>query len=68
MKGKKKNEFKEKIFYIFVVIIMFWFLINPYTYASQTKWDAYPEWGTVLKISFISLWIDMMIGMLLLQI
>ena len=47
---------------------MFWFLINPYTYASQTKWDAYPEWGTVLKISFISLWIDMMIEMLLLQI
>ena len=52
---------KKKMFYIFALVPLLLLLLNNYSYAIQAKWDAYPDWGTVLKISFISLWIDIVI-------
>ena len=30
-------------------------------YATQAKWDAYPQWGIVLRVSFISLWLSILV-------
>lgn len=52
---------KNKITYIIRVILLTITFISckiSNTYAGIAKWDAYPEWGIVLKISLISLWMS----------
>lgn len=46
-----KSNIKKCIFVSVLLIIS----LNNVVIASQAKWDAYPEWGDMLKINIISL-------------
>lgn len=50
-----------KINYIILMILLvisFIFCQVPNAYAGIAKWDAYTEWGLILKLSVISLWLS----------
>ena len=52
-----KDKFLKMIKMISIIFVLFLVILNSYVYASAPKWSVYPEWGLMLKISFISVWI-----------
>lgn len=60
----EKNLKINKVIRVILLIITFIFCKTSNVYASIAKWDAYPEWGLLLKISLISLWISIPITIL----
>ena len=46
---------------IVLLVIIFSIFNIDNVYATQAKWDAYPQWGIVLRVSFISLWLSILV-------
>ena len=45
---------KKKIIKILVILMTLTIAWENFAFASQSKWDAYPEWGIMVKISYFS--------------
>lgn len=57
---KINNRFIKIIIEAFAIIV----LQQNNIYATITKWDSYPEWGNVLRISLIALYTSIIIAIL----
>lgn len=50
-----KNNYSKIIKIVTLILFLIIIFIDSYVYAGISKYEAYPEWGLIVKVSLISL-------------